>query len=669
MDAHSPPLQTTHDGARFLSPLRIVALGLIAAAAGLAVWQLREDSREGSVPLLADTLLPSSELALMEAAFDRAKLTDYAIDGGRILVPKGRQSSYMRALVDAEALPREFGGSLRRAMETSSPWQSRAVQDERVRIATQEELSLVLCSMPGIRRAAVLYDQEARASLGVGRALGSSPRQTASVNIETDEDAALDRVRARSIRVLVAASIAGLQPEDVAVTDLRSGLVYTGPLEPAMADVSPAEAERIAVEERIADRIRRSLAYVQGAIIDVRAELGSAPPAAASRPKPQQNAADANTPADVRSPLSALAAPPTVASQLPDGRQVLAVHAAVAVPESSSIGSEDGIRQHVLSLLPATADPQSRSVKVTRFRVGSASIPEPVRQPADEPVQPEAVASSAEPQLRSAARPEPAAALSAGFPAFSIDALSSMPSQVWLSVLATAAIAFAALLWWSGTERRPPAEPAATIDWTAHSRGTPVGDHPVKATTRAAATVLACCMASGFTAQADEPPAALSPALLAAPVLLADPADDAPSELSTDEGAPPADESAAPQAGFEIAAAVTLAGAVLALVALSWFGKKQSGGVPRDVFEVLGSGHLDRGQRVAVVRFGPKTLLVSVGSSSCSTLSELDDATATETIAQACRPSRMPGKPRGSLRAIPSAASSLPTARPSEEAA
>ena len=103
--------------------------------------------------------------------------------------------------------------------------------------------------------------------------------------------------------------------------------------------------------------------------------------------------------------------------------------------------------------------------------------------------------------------------------------------------------------------------------------------------------------------------------------------------------------------------------------ALSWFGKKQSGGVPRDVFEVLGCGHLDRGQRVAVVRFGPRTLLVSVGSSGCSTLSDLDDATATETIAQACCPSRMPGKPRGSLRTIPSAASSLPTARPSEEAA
>ncbi|MBL6713203.1 MAG: hypothetical protein ISQ07_07445, partial [Pirellulales bacterium] len=311
--------EPAQSGPRLFSPMRVVALGLVVAAAGLAAWQLREESRVGSVPLLADTILPSSELALMEAAFDRAKLTDYTIDGGRILVPKGRQSSYMRALVDAEALPREFGGSLRRVMETSSPWQSRSAQDERLRIATQEELSLVLCSMPGIRRAAVLYDQEARASLGPGRGLGSGPRQTASVNIETDEDAALDRVRARSIRVLVAASIAGLEPEDVAVTDLRSGLVYAGALEPAMADLNESEASRIALEERLADRIRRSLAYVQGAIVDVRAELGMPQAVATTAPPVPQQAADANAPADVRRSSLPSVSTPAIGLQVSDG--------------------------------------------------------------------------------------------------------------------------------------------------------------------------------------------------------------------------------------------------------------------------------------------------------------------------------------------------------------
>lgn len=665
MEAHSTPTDAGPDGTRFFSPLRVVALGLVAAAASLAVWQLREESRVGSVPLLADTLLPSSELALMEAAFDRAKLTDYAIDGGRILVPKGRQSSYMRALVDAEALPREFGGSLRRAMETSSPWQSRAAQDERLRIATQEELSLVLCSMPGIRRAAVLYDQEARASLGMGRTLGSGPRQTASVNIETDEDAALDRVRARSIRVLVAASIAGLQPEDVAVTDLRSGLVYAGSLEPAMADVSQAEAERIALEERIAERIRRSLAYVQGAIVDVRAELGTRPQPAAPRAPLQQKRADANAPADVRQTVSATSPVLPVATQLADGRHVLAVHAAVAVPQSSSVGSEEDIRQHVLELLPATADPRGRSVHVTRFRVGAAAASESLggaEPPVDETVgRPEA------PLLRSTARPESPAAATTTLPAFATEALADVPQQAWLAVLAASGLLLAAVFWWGSGRRPPQADAGATIDWTAHAPRPSVVKQAAKAPTRAAAAVLACWVLSVSTTQADEPPAALSPSPLAAPVLLAQPNDDA-SEIAADEGSPTADRQATtPAAGFEVAAAATMAAAVLALVALSWLGKKQPAGVPRDVFEVLGSSQLDRGQRVAVVRFGPKTLLVSMGSSGCSTLSELDDAQATETIAQACRPGRTPGQ-RGSLRPVAPASPSTPT-RPLESAA
>ncbi|MBT7728133.1 MAG: hypothetical protein HN703_04555, partial [Planctomycetaceae bacterium] len=43
------------------------------------------------------------------------------------------------------------------------------------------------------------------------------------------------------------------------------------------------------------------------------------------------------------------------------------------------------------------------------------------------------------------------------------------------------------------------------------------------------------------------------------------------------------------------------------------------------------------GQAVRIVRFGPKTLLVSVGSGGPKTLSELDDPLATEWIAAACR--------------------------------
>ncbi len=649
MEAHSLNYQPAQGDARLFSPIRVVALGLIAVVAGLAAWQFREESREGRVPLLADTLLPSSELALMEAAFDRAQLTDYTIDGGQILVPKGRQSGYMRALVDAEALPREFGGSLRRAMDSSSPWQSRATQDERLRIATQEELSLVLCSMPGIRRAAVLYDEEARASLSPSRGLGSGPRRTASVNIETDEDAAIDSVRARSIRVLVAASIAGLEPEDVAVTDLRSGLVYAGPLEPVLADVSPADASRIALEERLAERIRRSLAYVQGAIVDVRADLGEPQRAYAIPTATPQKLAEANAPADVR-PMSPSSATSSAAMQLDDGRQVLAVHVAVAVPQSTSLGSDEAIQQHVLELLPATANPQARSVKVTRFHVGSS------------PAGTEHAAAAAAPHKPSSpalAIPENEAAVGdAAEPVFtsplsglSLEALRDMPEEAWLAAFAGVVMIIAGLLWWRGgrsthTEEREPA-----IDWTTHTPARqPSGSAASKVgvATRAAAALLACSLCCGSARAAEEPPGTLLLSPLDAPVLLADPAEHDDAAAVPD--APEKADTAGSPFGMEATAALTMVAAIAGLIALSWLNKKQPATVPRDVFEVLGCGQLDRAHRVAVVRFGPKTLLVSIAGSSCSTLSELDDPAATETIAHACRHGRGTGPQRGSLR-------------------
>ena len=55
------------------------------------------------------------------------------------------------------------------------------------------------------------------------------------------------------------------------------------------------------------------------------------------------------------------------------------------------------------------------------------------------------------------------------------------------------------------------------------------------------------------------------------------------------------------------------------------------------MFELLGEATLGNGQTVRIVRFGPKTLLVSTGNGGPKTLSELDDPLATEWIAAACR--------------------------------
>jgi type III secretory pathway lipoprotein EscJ len=458
MDARS--FSPTSGRQSLLSPAQVIALGLVAASLGWAAWLLRDRPIREETELLAGSVLPSSELALMEAAFDRAQLTDYRTEAGRVYVPRSRQSAYMRALVDAEALPREFGGSLRRALANNSPWQSRAVQAELLRVATQDELSLVLCSMPGIERAAVLYDVEEQQGLAGGTV------KTASVSIRTQPDAELDATRVQAIRVLVAASIAGLSPEHVAVTDLRNGRVFAGPLEAAAdEEADPALARRLAYERALAAKLRQALAYVKGAVVDVTAEFAAAdslpPPPAAVVEQPPQKPADANAPAEL--PAAPPAAPPEK-PRLARGDVLASLHVSIAIPAAyleavrasgavdaaastvADTAEIDRIRDLAARMLPATAVPEGCRVVVTSFPTpGSAPRPAPAQAAA-----------------RDAGSP-----VSAGHPISLQEVLSqvvsgdvrfdsqAVPREILVAAGSVIAGLLAAILWLAGARRRP----------------------------------------------------------------------------------------------------------------------------------------------------------------------------------------------------------------------
>lgn len=88
---------------------------------------------------------------------------------------------------------------------------------------------------------------------------------------------------------------------------------------------------------------------------------------------------------------------------------------------------------------------------------------------------------------------------------------------------------------------------------------------------------------------------------------------------------------------FDWKAWAVVGAAGMVLVCIRLFSRRTVFKMPSDVFELLGEATLGGGQPVRIVRFGPKTLLVSVGSGGPKTLSELDDPLATEWIAAACR--------------------------------
>lgn len=473
-----------------ITPAQIVGLGLVAASLGWAAWLLRDRPISEEVELLPGTVLPSSELAIVEAAFDRAQLAGHRTEAGRVWVPRPRQSAYMRALVDAEALPREFGSSLRRALENNSPWQSRAVQQEMLRVAVQEELAHVICSMPGIERAAVLYAGDDHPA---SRGLAAAPRPTASVNVRTQPGAELEPARVQAIRVLVAASIAGLEAERVAVTDLRSGRVFAGPLtaDPAgdhVAAADPALARRIVHERHLAGKLRQGLAFVEGAIVDVTVTFQAPAPPRLPAPVPppaSQRIADANAPAEVgdltadenahidlpdeHTPESAEGFPATILVSLavpePFFGAARGQAGVTADPEAVDLATEQRLRDHVLGLLPPTTRADGRQVLVTRFPVGdSLAVTHHSPRASDRPGVEDPAASG-----RAATDAGEAVSLEAAWRAILAGRAEDVPREVWLGVIAVAA----GLLGWlvlrpqrSPARHRSGRKPAERLDWS-----------------------------------------------------------------------------------------------------------------------------------------------------------------------------------------------------------
>jgi flagellar biosynthetic protein FliP len=98
-----------------------------------------------------------------------------------------------------------------------------------------------------------------------------------------------------------------------------------------------------------------------------------------------------------------------------------------------------------------------------------------------------------------------------------------------------------------------------------------------------------------------------------------------------------------PLADWRVLVAIAAAFAVLA--SLRFLPRQRTMPLPPDVFEVLGSAMLGGPHPVRIVRFGPKTLLVSVSASGCTTLAEITDAQATACIVAACRGIEKPLRP------------------------
>ncbi len=249
-------------GARITSGL---LLGVVVISLG---YLFAQRSYGPGVYLMGGEPFPPNAVRDMEAAFAQAGLNSYEIEGTRIRVPRGQQTAYMAALADANALPRDFGEMMERALDGSSVWEDREKRRERLKIAKQQELSGIISSMSGIDSAMIFWDSVEKPGLSRERI------STAAVNVRPQGSLELDNGKVSAIRHTVAAAVAGLKPQDVTVLDLNSGRSFRGDSSGmGIATDDPYAARKYMYEETWKNQILTALSRVPGVTVAVNVDL------------------------------------------------------------------------------------------------------------------------------------------------------------------------------------------------------------------------------------------------------------------------------------------------------------------------------------------------------------------------------------------------------------
>jgi flagellar M-ring protein FliF len=247
---------------------RIVA-GLLLAVIVISLAYLFNHQMVGmDAYLMGGEPVAADEINEITGALGKAGLK-FELDGLRIRVPRGEEATYMAALVDAGAQPKNYGSYLQKALSDGGMLVSKAKQAQMNKVALQMELASVIRKLNGISNAAVFYDEEESSKLS------RKKQYSASVMVTTVGGLPLDDSKVMTIRHLVASAIsAEMPPESIAVADDNGG-VYppTKPDQIAGGLQDRYIQNKLTHEKQFTEKIRKALYYIPGVVVACNVEL------------------------------------------------------------------------------------------------------------------------------------------------------------------------------------------------------------------------------------------------------------------------------------------------------------------------------------------------------------------------------------------------------------
>jgi flagellar M-ring protein FliF len=244
----------------------LLRVGVWIAAALLILGGLYFATGSGEissmVPIADDRVLAKTELERITSAFRQAGLEDYRCEDGCVYVPSDCYQQYCAAIDSAVGQAFEFKSSRQEAIEDAGFLQTESARNSREQFAKSRDLARIITAFPDIRWASVDYDEQVN---------GGFDRQvirSASVFLVPEDGKPIGLSRIRMVQEYVSGSYAGLEPEQVVVTDTCARESYS-----AIDD--PGERRKRLAEYDLEQRLSHLLGGYKGLRIAATAVPGA----------------------------------------------------------------------------------------------------------------------------------------------------------------------------------------------------------------------------------------------------------------------------------------------------------------------------------------------------------------------------------------------------------
>lgn len=251
-----------------MTPGARVTAGLLVAVVVISLGFLFQQVNAGPDQyLFGGEPIRRGQLPGMEGALSSANI-EYTVEGNRIKVARSDKNAAIAAIASENQLPPDINRIMKEGMDGGGMFDFRDIKLQRIRVANERRVSLILSEFPWIDRANVIHNVRDE------KGLRTSRHATAAVSVMPIAGEEFSNRRMRTVKSFVSKAC-DVPMEHVEVTNLGVDSIASedGP--------SPEDYElpyyrvKAREEQRIRTAIRSQLAYIAGVRVEVNAKVDS----------------------------------------------------------------------------------------------------------------------------------------------------------------------------------------------------------------------------------------------------------------------------------------------------------------------------------------------------------------------------------------------------------